>query len=456
MRLTSTLSGKEEELVLSGPVITMYVCGITPYDSAHLGHAMSYIIFDVLRRYLEYRGFPVRHVQNFTDVDDRIIARAVQSQCSPAELADRYIQEYFQDMDALHVQRAHEYPRATGEIPNMIEMIQGLIDKDYAYVASGDVYFRVARVADYGKLSHRTLEGMMPGARVATSSVKEHPMDFVLWKGAKPGEPDWESPWGRGRPGWHIECSAMARSYLAETVDIHGGGQDLIFPHHENEIVQAESFSGKKPFVRFWIHHGLMLLGEDKMSKSLGNLVPIQEALTKYSPDAIRLFALGSHYRSPLTYSEQGLAAAEQAASRLRVAASTGDPGQGAETIDASQYKQRFLKAMDDDLNTPRALAALFDLATEINRSRQQGYRTDGGTYMLRELTSVLGLTLEERATAPKEAEPFIELLLEVREQLRQAKQWALADKIRERLADLGVALEDTASGTIPIWGGKL
>ncbi|MBM2825932.1 MAG: cysS, partial [Dehalococcoidales bacterium] len=321
MKVYNTLSGQKEEFLPRGSQVKMYVCGVTPYSDAHIGHALSYIVFDVVRRYLRFRGYTVKYVQNVTDIDDKIINRANNMGISTGELAEKYTSSFREDMKALNVEPPDETPRATAEIPQILEIIQGLVAKGYAYPANGSVYFRVRNVADYGKLSHRTLDSMMAGVRLEPGEEKEHPMDFVLWKAAKPGEPSWESPWGQGRPGWHIECSAMSLKYLGNTIDIHGGGQDLIFPHHENEMAQSESFTGIKPFVRYWLHNGLLQLGEEKMSKSLGNLVTIREALSKYSADAIRLFILSSYYRSPLTYSEEALAAAERGAERLRQAA---------------------------------------------------------------------------------------------------------------------------------------
>ncbi len=321
MKIFNTLSGKKEEFAPGGDDVKMYVCGINPYSDAHIGHAMSYIIFDVVRRYLEFRGYKVKHVENVTDVEDNIIATANRLGIPVKELTEKYTERYFEDMDALNILRAHVYPRATQEIPKIIEVVNGLIDKGFAYATGGIVYFRVRRDPDYGKLSHRTLDQMMAGARIEVGEEKEDPMDFVLWKAAKPGEPAWDSPWGKGRPGWHIECSAMSLRYLGEQLDIHGGGQDLVFPHHENEIAQSEGFTGKKPFVKYWMHNGLLQMGAEKMSKSLGNLITIREALEKYSADALRIFVLSSYYRSPLTYSEEALEAAEKGAERLRQAA---------------------------------------------------------------------------------------------------------------------------------------
>jgi cysteinyl-tRNA synthetase len=444
LKLYNTLSGKLEEFTPSGDVVKMYVCGITPYAPCHLGHAMSYVIFDVLRRYLEYLGHNVQHVQNFTDIDDKIIRRSQEEQVSPDELADRHIAEYMESMDALNVKRAAVYPRATQEIPRIIEVTGSLIDKGYAYAADGDVYFRVTRAPAYGKLSHRTLDGMIAGARVEVDPSKENPMDFVLWKGAKPGEPAWESPWGPGRPGWHIECTAMSLSYLGETLDIHGGGQDLVFPHHENETAQSEAYTGKGPFARYWVHNGLLHMGHDKMSKSLGNLVSLQEGLKRYSADTLRIFFLSSHYRSPLTYNDTGLPSTD----RLRNALRQGTDGAG-ESLDADPFKTRFLDAMDADLNTPQALAALFDLARAINRGMESGTGVGQAQDTLRSLGGILGLTFQQPSdTRREDGSPFVDLLVEVRTRLRAAKQYELADEIRSRLTELGVVLEDTPGGS--------
>ena len=449
MKLYNTMSGRVEEFVpADANEVKMYVCGVTPYSATHVGHALSYVVFDTLRRYLEHKGYKVRHVQNFTDVDDKIIQRAQESGVSEDELVEEFIGDYFSTMDALNIQRAAEYPRATREIPRIIDAIAGLIDRGHAYPAAGDVYFRVTSKDDYGKLSHRTLDSMIAGARIQVDENKEHPMDFVLWKGAKPDEPSWESPWGPGRPGWHIECTAMSLEYLGEQLDIHGGGQDLVFPHHENEIAQSECYTGAKPFSRYWMHNGLLQLGSDKMSKSLGNLVSVVEALERYSPDAMRLYFLSSHYRSPLAYSDEGAAAIERSLDRVRHAL-TPSNGSGPQ-VDPSSHAARFTTAMDDDLNTPQAVAALFDLARDINRGRDAGQRIDQGQATLRELGGVLGLTFAERASSANElaAAPFIDLLVSVRSDLRAARQFSLADQIRDGLAAEGVTLEDGPQGT--------
>ena len=453
MKLYNTLSGEATEFVpADGNTVRMYVCGVTPYSSTHIGHALSYVAFDVLRRYLEHLGYGVRHVQNFTDVDDKIIQRAGEQGIDPTELAERYIDDFFQTMDSLNIRRAHIYPRATEEIGPIIDTIGRLVDSGHAYAAGGDVFFRVHRSDGYGKLSHRTLEGMQAGSRIEIDENKEHPMDFALWKGARPGEPSWESPWGPGRPGWHIECTSMSMTYLGETLDIHGGGQDLVFPHHENEIAQSEASTGVVPFSRYWVHNGLLRLGGDKMSKSLGNLVSVEEALQNYSPDAIRLYFLSSHYRSPLSYSDDGCSAMERSLERLRHALGR-DGANSGEPLDAEPYRRLFFEAMDDDLNTPRALASLFDLAREINRSSDAGHSATAAQECLRNLGGILGLTFaepEENDRAALGAAPFIELLLETRASLRQARQFEQADRIRDGLEELGVSVEDTPNG--PAW----
>jgi len=453
----------------------MYVCGVTPYAHAHIGHAMSYIIFDVVKRYLEFRGYTVKYVQNVTDIDDKLIDRANQLGTSVKELAEKYASSYFEDMDALNVGRADVYPRATEEIPDMIRVIQGLIDKGYAYPSGGSVYFRVRNVADYGKLSHRSPESMMTTCSVEMGKEKENPMDFVLWKSTKPGEPSWSSPWGEGRPGWHIECSAMSLKYLGNTLDIHGGGQDLVFPHHENEIAQSESFTGVKPFVKYWLHNGLVQFGEEKMSKSVGNLITIKEALAQYSADAIRIFVLMSHYRSPLTYCEEALEAANGGVERLARVIRRDDPTGGkGEALDAEPYRKQFIEAMDDDFNTPQALAVLFDLASAINQAADSGISFRDAKEVLFSLKrDVLGLKRRDvviqvpplqigvRPLAPTvyvsvqptpEAKVCVNRLVEERSRCRESKQWQRADEIRSRLAELGIVLEDTPQGAKIIW----
>ena len=449
MKLHNTLSGKKEPFSTPDGKVRMYVCGITPYSASHIGHAMFAVVFDVVRRYLEFKGFEVKHVQNFTDIDDKMIQAAVESGISIGELAEQNIRQYLDEMDQLNALRAHVYPRATEEIPKIIEMIERLVATEFAYPKDGDVYFRVRADKNYGRLSHRTPGSMMAGARVEIDESKEYERDFALWKGQKPGEPSWDSPWGPGRPGWHIECSAMASAYLGETIDIHGGGQDLIFPHHENELAQSESYSNSKPFVRFWMHNGLLRFGEDKMSKSLGNIISVKEALERFSPDALRLFFLSSHYRSPLVYSEHNVEAQERASERLMAALRPSATANGDQRLEAEQFRERFVEAMDDDLNTPRALAAIFDLAREINRGREKRYDVSNAQAVLRELADVLGLRLAEPEGHPSaDIAPFVDLLIDVRADLRQAGQYDLADKIRDQLHSLGVIIEDSSEGT--------
>ncbi len=448
MKISNTLTGKKEDFVVQNNEVKMYVCGVTPYSTSHLGHAMCAIYFDTIRRYLEYAGYKVKYVQNFTDIDDKIIARANEMKITTDELAKRYTDEYFQDMDALNIKRATAYPRATAEIKGMIEVISGLIKKGNAYETNGDVYFRVTSYADYGKLSHRTLDGMRAGARVEVGVNKEHPMDFALWKASKPGEPSWDSPWGKGRPGWHIECTAMSLGYLGEMIDIHGGGQDLVFPHHENELAQSEAYSGKKPFVRYWLHNGLMQAADGKMSKSLGNVFSIKDALAKYSGDALRIFILSSHYRSPLMISEQAMTSSERGAERLAAAATRADAGTKPGAIDVAGYRQKFKDSMDDDFNTPQAIAVAFDVARDINREAEQVNKIGDAQKLLTEITGILGLTHKAKSAAGQETSKYIDLLVETRNELRAAKQFALADKIRVKLEELGVIIEDKAQGS--------
>ena len=449
MKLYNTLSGKKEEFASPNGKVGMYVCGITPYAPSHIGHAMMSVVFDVVRRYLEYKGFSITHIQNFTDVDDKIIQAANDIGISTTELAEANIKQYLEEMDALNVLRAHTYPKATTEIPAIVDMISALEKRGYAYAVNGDVYFRVNRNADYGKLSRRSAEDLLSGARVDVDEAKEDPRDFALWKSQKPGEPAWDSPWGAGRPGWHIECSAMSMRYLKDGLDIHGGGQDLIFPHHENEIAQSESASQQQPFARYWLHNGLLSIDEDKMSKSIGNVISVGEALNMFSPAALRLFFMSSHYRNPLVYSEQNIAAQERAIERIRNAASAEERSADGEPLDAAPYKSAFIAAMDDDLNTPRALASIFDLSRQINRAREDGKSVSAAQRTLRDLADVLGIDVDApRDDASGDIAPFVDLLVQTRADLRAARQYALADKIRDNLAALGVTLEDGGGGT--------
>ena len=450
LKLSDTLTGEKREFKPIGDEVRIYVCGVTPYSSAHVGHAMSYIVFDVLHRYLEFKKFRVRRVQNFTDIDDKIIARAIEQNVSAEQLSKFHIQEYMEDMARLNIIPADIYPLATEEIPKIIQMIEGLINAGIAYESSGDVYFRVNKKPDYGKLGHRSLEMMRAGTRVGADVEKEHSMDFALWKSAKPQEPSWDSPWGKGRPGWHIECSAMALEYLGSSIDIHGGGQDLIFPHHENEIAQTESFTNQTPFVNFWLHNGLLNLDSEKMSKSLGNLVTIRLALEKYSADAIRLSVLNAHYRSPGYYSDEALNASEKAVSRIRQAISLTENVESDQDLDISEFKSRFVSAMDDDLNTPQALACLFDLVREINREAAQGKkRIKNAQNALQKYSHLLGFTLSEDTNAIDEITlEALNTLIKKRSELRTMGKYKDADEGRDQIYSLGIEITDTPEGT--------
>ena len=466
IQLYNTMTRKTDALNPITPgLVRMYVCGVTVYDRAHIGHAMSAMVFDVLRRYLEFRGLQVMHVVNFTDVDDKIINRANALGRDPVELATSYVNEFREDLESLHIMPATVYPRVTESMPQIITFIENLIVQGYAYAADGDVYFRVAKDADYGRLSGRNLTEMVSGTRFDVDARKEHPGDFALWKGAKPGEPAWPSPWGGGRPGWHIECSAMSLDHLGEEIDIHGGGNDLVFPHHENEIAQSESLTGKT-FARHWIHNGMLQIQTkledgtyklEKMSKSLGNVVTIREFLAEHPADALRLVVLSSYYRNPLAYGIDIVADQERKLDRIRggLAAATGTltSGDAVDRLNTAVAAARpaFITAMDDDLNTSVALATIFELTRAINVARDAGVcggAFDAAQAELRALCSVLGLTLEAGPSAVAEAAPFIELLIELRAELRKAKQYQLSDLVRNRLADLGVTLEDSAQGT--------
>ncbi len=440
--------------------IGMYVCGVTVYDSAHIGHGMSSIVFDTIRRFLTHRGYEVRYAQNFTDVDDKIINRASAEGIAPHDLTERLIREWDHEISAFNVLPATITPRATEEIPEIIAMIEGLIQKEHAYEAQGDVYFRVRSFPGYGRLSGRDIDELASGIRIAVSDIKHDPLDFVLWKSSKPGEPAWQSPWGPGRPGWHIECSAMCTHHLDGVVDIHGGGRDLIFPHHENEVAQSEAYSGESPFARFWLHNGMLQLNGEKMSKSLGNVVSLTSLIDRGMQGAFRLQVLQTHYLAPLNYTEAGLNAAASGLDRLVAAArpeltatAENQLVNGENLIQlASETDRRFHEAMIDDFDTPTAIAALFELARSINRLRTQSGGTSqfrSAQQILTHLASILGLDLAVSNDAHLgDAEPFIELLIDIRTHLRQVKQWEAADRIRLGLQERGIALEDNPSGT--------
>ncbi len=463
LRVYDTLRrSKSEFKTIEDGKVRMYVCGPTVYDSAHVGHAMSALVFDVVRRYLIFRGYDVHYVMNFTDVDDKIIARADQLGVAPISLAEKYIHEFKKDLSGLNILPATEHPRATEEIETIIEMVAQLLENDAAYEVDGDVYFRVEKDKDYGKLSGRNLEDMNAGARIRVDQRKENPMDFAIWKTAKPGEPAWDSPWGPGRPGWHIECSAMSLSHLGQQIDIHGGGNDLIFPHHENEIAQTEAITGK-PFARYWMHNGMLQLKGEKMSKSLGNLVPIDDFLADHPGDVMRLIVISSHYRSPLTFTNEVIEANERALDRLLSAKRPAMPnaeGAPAEVLarldeQVKATRQGFTEAMDDDFNTAGALGQIFDLVRVINQARSENATDEElspAQQALNELTGILGLELNQGESKGTQADAFIDLLLELRQELRQQKSFALADSIRDRLTALGVVIEDTPQGSTWRW----
>lgn len=494
IQIYNTLTRKKEHFVPRDPGrVAIYVCGITPYDESHLGHAVPSIIWDVIRRFLESQGYQVRLVQNFTDVDDKVIARAQKTGEPVLEISQRYAQEYLEAMDALGVKRAHVYPRVSQEIPAILEMVEGLVEKGHAYVVDGDVYFDITTFPEYGKLSGQQLDELEAGIRLAVDERKRHAMDFAVWKSAKPGEPAWDSPWGKGRPGWHIECSAMALKYLGNQFDLHGGGVDLVFPHHENEVAQSEAYTGEPPFACFWVHNGLLQVKDEKMSKSLGNFTPLTDLLARYPAEAIRFFVLSSHYRSPLQYSEEKLEEAQRGWERLvGVVANLGhlidsieelsdpfsDPldtgkqplAEGEASGAIRQLKEsvattrtKFVTAMEDDFNTARAVAALFELARSVNTFEGQMINmTDAqkrqSIEVLREALQafqelggdVLGLIhIDTPTTDSKELqEGLVKLLIDVRQRAREQKDWSTADYIRDELAHLGIKLEDSPLGT--------
>jgi cysteinyl-tRNA synthetase len=475
------MTKKKEQLVpLQKGRIGMYACGVTVYDLCHIGHARSAVVFDVIYRYLLYKGYEVIYVRNFTDVDDKIINRAQEEGVGTEEIAARYIEEFYADMGALGLKEPTVEPKATEHIPEMIALVQGLIEKGHAYEVEGDVYYVVESFPEYGKLSKRSLDEMQAGARVEVDEKKRNPLDFALWKAAKPGEPSWPSPWGEGRPGWHIECSAMSQKYLGDTLDIHGGGKDLIFPHHENEIAQAEGATGK-PFVRFWLHNGFVNIEKEKMSKSLGNFLTIKEILKEHHPEVVRFFLLSRHYRSPIDFSSQGmeealgnlerfyqtLAGINKVIAEEKASESVPEglsPEEMAVYRRAEEFPNQFEEAMDDDFNTAVAMAALFELSHDLNRLLQRpSSHAPQVLYKGREVFAlageVLGIFQDDpqsflEAEKERKAEKLtftteeIEKLIAERNKARKKKAWARADEIRDQLASQGIILEDTAKGT--------
>ena len=472
LRVYNSLGKKKEhfEPLVPGKV-RMYVCGPTVYDSCHIGHARSVIVFDVIVRYLKAKGFDVTYVRNFTDVDDKIIDKANQLGIDSQEVAERFIKEFNEDMDALNVERANIEPKATEHISQIIEFIERLIEKGFAYRINGDVYYSVEKFKEYGKLSGRRLEDMEAGARVEIDERKHNPFDFVLWKSSKPGEPAWESPWGKGRPGWHIECSAMSNEYLGETFDIHGGGKDLNFPHHENEIAQSEAIFGK-PFVKYWIHNGFVNIDQEKMSKSLGNFLMIKDVIKSYHPEVVRLFLLSNHYRSPIDFTDKAMDEARSGLDKIYAFLERAEEKIGLisdQDVETGDCWQRFSEAMDDDFNSARGIGILFDTVRSTNRLLDQ-HRDNLSQKIKKTIQSnrsdilkignVLGILMEPpkvyfdkklfQGLEQKSIDPaVIDKMVKEREEARKTKDWEKADQIRKQLDDMNIIIEDRPDGTI-------
>jgi len=474
VKVFNTLTKKKEEVITREPgKVGMYVCGPTTYNFIHLGNARPLVAFDTVRRYLRYRGYDVTYIQNFTDVDDKIINRAREEGITPKELADKYINAYFEDADALYVLRADVHPKVTDHMNEIISMVEGIIHKGLAYEVKGNVYFDVRRFPGYGRLSGRDLDEMKSGARVDVDDEKKDPLDFALWKAAKPGEPSWNSPWGQGRPGWHIECSAMSLKYLGSGFDIHGGGADLVFPHHENEIAQTEAFSGQ-PFARYWLHNGFITVNEEKMSKSLGNFFLVRDILGKFSPDVVRFYLLSTHYRSPLDFDDQKLHVAEKGLERIRTSLRLAEstlvacekselPGQACDLEAISQkideIKTSFIEAMDDDFNTSLAIAAVFDLCREVNSFiNDSGFKPGKNVVpilkkileVFDEFHTVLGMVKPSKKkdiTDQGMEDKLMEIIIGIRQEARKKKDWSTADALRDQLKAAGIVLEDTPHG---------
>ena len=481
LKLYNTLTGKKEEFVPIKPgEVKIYTCGVTVYDYNHVGHGRSLIVFDMIRRYLRYLGYNVKFVRNFTDVDDKIINRA-NKECVPfTVIADRYIKEYFDDAEKFRIEPADVEPRVTTHIPDIIDFIQKLVEKGYAYEVDGDVYFSVRKFKEYGKLSKRSPDELLAGARVEASDKKRDPLDFALWKRSKAGEPSWDSPWGKGRPGWHTECCAMIFKHLGETIDIHGGGLDLTFPHHENELAQAEALTDK-PFARYWIHNGLVTVNGQKMSKSLGNYITLKEIYSRYEPDILRLLVLSVHYRSPLDFSWEKMEETKKAYDKLKTAIEEieileklpeNPDFEGHLYDELAKAEQGFYEAMSDDFNSPEALASIFKLVREMNilknravkeggisKKALQSYR-EASENIYKILRDIFGLFdslqpcievegIKEKSVAESKIdENLVEMLLEVRNKARKEKNYQLADYIRDKLNELGIVIEDTPVGT--------
>lgn len=458
MNIYNTLTRKKEEFkpIVPGEV-KMYVCGPTVYNYFHIGNARPFVVFDTFRRYLEYKGYKVTYVQNFTDVDDKIINKANEEGVTPSEISERFIEEYFKDADALGIKRATIHPKVTENINEIIKFVEKLIENGYAYEVDGSVYYDTTTFGGYGKLSKQGVEELESGARIEVNETKRHPTDFVLWKKQKPGEPAWESPWGLGRPGWHIECSVMSTKYLGDTIDIHAGGQDLIFPHHENEIAQSEAFTGK-PFARYWIHNGYITINDEKMSKSKGNFFTVRDIVSEFDPEVVRFFLLSAHYRNPINFSRELMKQSENALERLyntkenlmhlqenaKAQEITAEEKDKLEEF--KKYKEKFIEAMEDDINTADAIAAIFEFAKAINtkiNGESSRELIDSTCDLFRELTSVIGIVCKEKELLDEE----IQSLIDERQRARKEKKYGLADKIRDVLKEQGIVLEDTPQG---------
>ncbi|PRR80026.1 Cysteine--tRNA ligase [Clostridium liquoris] len=459
MKIFNTLTRKKEEFIPIKPgEVNMYVCGPTVYNYFHIGNGRTFIVFDTVRRYMEYRGYKVNFVQNFTDIDDKMIKKANEEGITVKELGDKFIDEYYKDADALNIERATANPRATEFIDEIIQFVKDLIDKGYAYEVNGDVYFETKKFGQYGKLSGQNLEDLQAGVRIDVDERKKDPIDFAIWKNQKPGEPAWESPWGMGRPGWHIECSCMAYKLLGETIDIHAGGYDLIFPHHENEIAQSECRTGK-PFAKYWMHSAFLNINNQKMSKSLNNFFTARDILKKYDSDVIRLFMLSGHYRTQLNFSEELLESTKAGLERLYNAI-----GNLENLLDEvkeekikenekdyikkiDEYRDKYIEKMDDDFNTADAIAVIFDMVRDINTNIDADSSKElikHSLDLIRELGGPLGIL---QNSVKENLDEEIEKLIEQRQQARKEKNWALADKIRDELKDRGIVLEDTPQG---------
>ena len=459
MKIYNTLTRKKEELrTIEDGVVKIYVCGPTVYNFFHIGNARPFVVFDTLRKYLEYRGYKVKFVQNFTDVDDKIINKAREEGVTAQEISEKYIDEYFKDAAALNIKKADVYPRVSQHIPEIIEFVKTLVDKGYAYEVNGDVYFSTRKFDGYGKLSKQNIEDLESGARIAVDEIKNDPLDFALWKAQKePDEIAWDSPWGKGRPGWHIECSAMAKKHLGYTIDIHAGGQDLQFPHHENEIAQSECCNGV-PFANYWMHNGYITIDNEKMSKSKGNFFTVRDILKEYDGEVIRFFLLSGHYRNPINFSDKlmeqakaGLTRMENAKENLKHLIATGSgkmtEEEKKELAGYDRYRQEFISAMDDDLNTADAISVIFELITAINTAVRDGASREFAQKSLdtlMELSSVVGLLQNDDED---QIDDDIKALVEERQEARKAKNFARADEIRDLLKEKGIILKDTPQG---------